>query len=108
MKLLKEVKSNFELLTNLTDWGISILHKYFLPNTIRLLKLPITFEICILLKFDLLNKNDPGSILLPIFLILFGIVRAVSDVHPEKAFLPIIITLFGIEIFVSNEQLQKA
>ena len=44
MKLLKEVKSNFELLTNLTDWGISILHKYFLPNTIRLLKLPITFE----------------------------------------------------------------
>ena len=99
MKLLKEVKSNFELLTNLTDWGISILHKYFLPNTIRLLKLPITFEICILLKFDLLNKNDPGSILLPIFLILFGIVRAVSDVHPEKAFLPIFITLFGIEIF---------
>ena len=104
MKTLKEVKSNFEPLTNLTELGISILHKYFSPNTIRLLKLPITFGICIVLKFVLLNKNEPGSKFLPIFFILFGIVISVSDVHPEKAFLPIIITLFGIEIFVSNEQ----
>ena len=105
MKILEEVKSNFETLTNLTELGISILHKYFFPNTIRLLKLPLTFEICILLNFDCLNKNEPGSILLPIFFILFGIAIFIRDEHPEKAFLPIFITLFGIEIFVSNEQL---
>ena len=62
-----------------------MLHKYFFPNTSRLLKLQMTFSIWIFFKDELLKINEQGRILLPSFWILLGNEILVIDVLPEKA-----------------------
>ena len=110
IKLEKVLKLNFKLLINSTELGISILHKYFLPNTSRLLKLPMTFSIWILFKDEWLNKNEQGRILFPSFWMLLGNEIFIIDEHSEKAELTISVIPFGIiisEIFLYKTELNK-